>query len=197
MEIKMKLLSDTIFGNGMSIPGGEDISVLCDGNGFPYYKGSTFKGIFREELECYLDWILEEVDNKQKRIEEEITRLLGKSGDDEIKNASKLVFSDFQLSNSVKECVLQEIGLGKKNVVLNSVSHTRTFNSLSEDGVSKKGALRNCRCVNKGLCFYSEIQCSEADVPMVQEILSNIKWIGTMRNRGFGKVKITIRKGED
>ena len=56
MKIKMELLSDTIFGNGMSIPGGEDISVLSDENGFPYYKGGTFKGIFREELERFLDW---------------------------------------------------------------------------------------------------------------------------------------------
>ena len=50
MKIKMELLSDAIFGNGMSVPGGEDISVLRDMYGFPYYKGSTFKGVFREEL---------------------------------------------------------------------------------------------------------------------------------------------------
>ena len=30
MKIKMELLSDAIFGNGMSVPGGEDISVLRD-----------------------------------------------------------------------------------------------------------------------------------------------------------------------
>ena len=50
MKIKMELLSDAIFGNGMSVPGGEDISVLRDMYGFPYYKGSTFKGVFREEI---------------------------------------------------------------------------------------------------------------------------------------------------
>lgn len=54
MKIQMKLLSDTIFGNGRSLPGEEDISVLSDENGFPYYKGGTFKGIFREELSQYL-----------------------------------------------------------------------------------------------------------------------------------------------
>ena len=48
VKIKMTLLSDTIFGNGVSIPGGEDISVLTDENGFPYYKGSSLKGVFRE-----------------------------------------------------------------------------------------------------------------------------------------------------
>ena len=56
MLIQMKLLTDTVFGNGNSIPGGEDIAVLCDDNGFPYYRGSTFKGIFREELLRLLAW---------------------------------------------------------------------------------------------------------------------------------------------
>ena len=197
MKVKMELLSDTIFGNGMSIPGGEDISVLSDENGFPYYKGSTFKGIFREELEQYLDWILKDTqkEDKQRRIEIEVRRLLGESGDDEIRNKSKLVFSDFQLADFVKNSVLEEIGKGKKNTVLNSMSHIRTFNSISEDGVSKKGALRNGRCVNKGLCFYSEIQCDEADIPMITEVISNIKWLGSMRNRGFGKVKLTVPEG--
>ena len=48
--VHMKLESDTIFGNGMNVPGGEDISVQTDSWGFPYLKGSTFKGIFREEF---------------------------------------------------------------------------------------------------------------------------------------------------
>ena len=56
MKIRMQLLSDTIFGNGASIPGEEDISVLRDERGFPYYKGGTLKGIFREELIQYLLW---------------------------------------------------------------------------------------------------------------------------------------------
>ena len=32
----------------------------------------------------------------------------------------------------------------------------------------------------------------------VKEVLSLIKWIGTMRNRGFGKVKISVaEQGEN
>ena len=54
--LRMTLLSDTIFGNGMSVPGEEDIAVLTDAQGFPYYKGSTFKGVFREEMGRYLEW---------------------------------------------------------------------------------------------------------------------------------------------
>ena len=48
------------------------------------------------------------------------------------------------------------------------------------------------RCVNKGLYFYSNIECKKEDEQLIEEVCSLIKWIGTMRNRGFGKVQITV-----
>ena len=186
----MRLLSDVVFGNGMSVPGGEDISVLCDEQGFPYYKGGTFKGIFREELVRYFNWTMED----EKQITEKVTRLLGKSGDSNILNDSKLVFSDFQLSDGVKKAMLEEIGEEKPEEILESLSHTRTFTSILEDGTTKEGSLRSCRCINKGLYFYSEVQCQKEEEELVENVLSLIKWVGSMRNRGFGKVKIEVEK---
>lgn len=186
MKIKMQLLSDTIFGNGVSIPGGEDMSVLCDENGFPYYKGSTFKGIFREEIERYLFW------TEKKEID--IDDLLGKEGDDTITNSKKLVFSDFVLSEGVKKAILKEVGENKEKVC-DSLTNLRTFTSIDEDTyIAKEGSLRMARCVNKGLIFYSEIMCDESNVKLcedIENVLKSIKWLGTMRNRGFGQVIIT------
>lgn len=190
MRIKMQLLSDAVFGNGMSIPGGEDVSVLCDEHGFPYYKGGTFKGIFREELERYLSWTI--TDEEETR--GVVTELLGKSGDNNILNQSKLVFSDFQLSDYVKKTIIEEIGANDTEAVKNALSHIRTFTSIAEDGTTKKGTLRSCRCVNKGLIFYSEVKCQEEDTAMIKEVLSLIKWLGSMRNRGFGKVRISVEE---
>lgn len=182
IKIKMELLSDVIFGNGLSIPGAEDISVLCDEHGFPYYKGGTFKGIFREELSRFLEWTA-------KGEEQLVEKLLGRSGDTDLLNERKLIFSDFQLSDAVKQRVLEEIGESKE-MVLDSMTHIRAFTSIEENGVVKEGSLRNCRCVNKGLYFYSEVQCASQDKELVAEVLSLVKWIGSMRNRGFGKVRI-------
>lgn len=184
MRIKMELLSDVIFGNGLSIPGGEDISVLCDEHGFPYYKGGTFKGVFREELNRFLEWTAEGEDQL-------VEKLLGKSGDADLLNARKLVFSDFQLCDAVKRRVLEEIG-EKKETVLDSMTHIRAFTGIEGNGVVKEGSLRYCRCVNKGLYFYSEVECAQEDEELVTEVLSLIKWIGSMRNRGFGKVRISV-----
>lgn len=188
MKIRMQLMSDAVFGNGESIPGGEDISILNDANGFPYYKGGTFKGIFREEMGNYLAWILSD----ENRIKTEMGRLLGTGGDDNLHNPDKLVFSDFTLSDYVKRQMLSEIGMGQENNVLNALSHMRTFTAISPDGTVQEGSLRQCRCINKGLNFYSEIRCSQKDEQLVTDVLSMIKWVGTMRSRGFGKVKLTV-----
>lgn len=199
MIAKMTLLSDSVFGNGMSVPGAEDISVLCDKNGFPYYKGSTFKGIFREELERLLGF----KGMSAKDIEKKLSELLGKAGDDE-KNEGKIIFSDFGISRNTKERVLAAINLtgngrksdsadGKRWMEIRAITtNVRTFTAIDDDGIVKKGSLRMARCVDKGLSFYSRIECPEKEQALIEETLGMIKWIGTMRNRGFGHVKISV-----
>lgn len=184
MKIKMELLSDAILGNGVSIPGGEDISVLMDENGFPYYKGSTFKGVFRDECIKYLEWSGEPED----KVKETIELLLGMNGDDRIVNSNKLVFSDFTLSPAVRSMVTKEIGNSEK--ISASLTNLRTFTAI-EDETVKEGSLRIARCVNRGLVFYSDVQCDASDIELIEAVLGMIKWIGSMKNRGFGKVRIS------
>lgn len=187
MRIKMTLLSDTIFGNGMSIPGAEDISVLTDESGFPYFKGGTLKGIFREELIRLLGF---EGKNSEE-IKREVSELLGYHGDDAVSRKRKLIFSDLKMSGNVRNIVKQEIGADKPEEVLDILSNLRVFTKIGEDGIVEEGTLRIARCVNKGLIFYGEIKCDKQDEDLVKEVLGMIKYIGTMRNRGFGKVKLS------
>lgn len=187
MKIRMKLISDVVFGNGISIPGGENISILCDKYGFPYYKGGTFKGIFREELIRFLGW----KGVCSTEIDKRADSLLGKSGNDKKEDGCRLTFSDFTLSPTVKARILEEIGMDRPELVIDSLSHLRAFTKL-EEGMAEKGSLRICRCVNKKLIFYSEVSCAEEDIELIQNILQLIKWVGSMRNRGFGKVKISV-----
>lgn len=189
----MELLSDTIFGNGVSVPGAENVSVLCDAQGFPYYKGSTFKGVFREETERYLTWS----GVNSAKIQKTLQHLLGKSGDDTHKNS--IVFTDLCISEYVKQTVLLEIQKhydrsseqNTADIVLPLFSHVRSFTQIEEGGGVKGGSLRMARCIDRGNWFYGEILCEPADEKLVIQILKMIQWIGTMRNRGFGNVRIT------
>ena len=184
MKMRMELLSDAIFGNGLSIPGGEDISVTCDRQGFPYYRGSTLKGIFREELIQLL--ILK--DHTRTHAIAKANEVLGKSGDDML-DSRKILFSDLTIPESVKQAVLQETGKNPE-IVLDVFSHLRTFTALDADGCVKEGSLRMARCVNQGITLEGTIDCGKSLEPLVIETLSMIKAIGTMRNRGFGSVQI-------
>lgn len=187
LNIKLILLSDTIFGNGRSIPGQEDISVLRDTNGFPYYRGSTFKGIFREELKLYLGWERESDD----RIKETYTRLLGSEGSAE-ETGGNMIFSDLTLSKEVKAAVLAELG-NDDTAVLNAFTHIRTFTKIGSEGTVDYGSLRMARCVNKDLIFYGTVICEDSDEALVREVFGLIKWIGTMRNRGFGHIRVDVK----
>ena len=187
IPLKMTLLSDTIFGNGMSIPGGEDITVLTDEQGFPYYKGSTFKGVFREEMDRVLTW--------ENQSENGLIKFLfgeGSPGTDSAEeNQRRLIFSNFTLSARVRKTILDELG-DDQGSILDCLSNIRAFTRISDNGTAEKGSLRFARCLNQDLVFYSTLTCSEEDEERIKETLPFVKWIGTMRNRGFGNVRIEI-----
>ncbi len=189
MNISMLLNTDTIFGNGESIPGAEDIAVLTDDCGFPYYKGTTFKGVFREELIRYLSFC--GYDDNQ--IIEKVSVLLGNAGDDE-DSKRKLVFSDFTISDNVKHIIIEELK-NNRMLITNLFTNLRTFTAINDKGIVEKGSLRTARCVNKGVELFGTIKCSEEDEDLVRDILGMIKYIGTMRNRGFGNVSVMEEKG--
>lgn len=185
MRIKMELISDTIFGNGMSVPGAEDISVQTDAEGFPYYKGSTFKGVLKEQTERYLEWQGMDAEEKKKII----YTLFGREGNDEV--FSRLSFSDFCLSEGVRNQILGFLK-GEKDAIIESMSNIRTFTSINENGVAKKGSLRMARCIDQGMIFYAEIDGADEYEELLREVIPSVKWIGTMRQRGFGKVKFSV-----
>lgn len=185
MPLKMKLLSDAVFGSGFSVPGDADIFPQVDDKRFPYMKGSTFKGVFRETLESYLMW--QGMDGNE--ILQKISGLLGTAGSN-LDSTHQLVFSDFVLSEAVREKML-ELPEISSDEITDTLTNLRTFTRLDEQGMAEDGSLRNVRCINKGLIFYSTIVLSDPeDQDLVRDVLGMIKWVGTMRNRGFGKVKI-------
>ena len=186
--IQMELDSDGIFGSGRSRPGGEDICVQADAQGFPYMKGSTIRGIFREELINHLCW----QGLSEAEIRDQVTALLGEAGYDGIEAARKLRFTDLTLLLAVRQRILAEEASPEE--ILGMFTYLRTFTAL-EDGMVKEGSLRIGRCIKKGLHFYGAVECAAEDTALVREVMERIKWVGTMRGRGFGKVRITVWKG--
>ena len=171
LHVIMELLSDTIFGSGYSVPGGEDIAVCKDSMGYPFLKGSTFKGLLRESLENWLVWTSGDV--------ADLNALLGES--------------DWSAPTSERRLHLTQLCLLNPPEDAESCYTNRTFTSL-KDGVVKHGTLRTTACLCTGLRFHGFIECTEDDTVLIGHALSGIKWVGTMRSRGFGHVRITCEK---
>ena len=168
LKIRMLLESDAIFGSGYSIPGEEDIAVCKDEKGYPYMKGSTFKGLLRESMENLALWT--------KMDTGEIEKMTGVEGWNEESEERRIHLTSLKLENPPKdpeECYA-----------------LRTFTSL-ENGVIKKGTLRTAVCISRTSTFLGELSCAVQDKKFVEQALKGIKYVGTLRNRGFGKVKIT------
>lgn len=173
VELNMKLLSDAIFSSGNSIPGGEDIALRLDINGEPVLPGTTFKGLLRESVTNILCWTGRGGENT-------LSALFGEDTREEQDLSHRLIFSDFRLKE-VKDP--------------NACFGLRTFTKLSDEGVVETGTLRMAACLNRGLEFQSTLLCHRDDFDLVEMAVRAIQWVGLLRNRGFGHVCITARKG--
>ena len=104
LMIQMHLESDAIFGNGMSIPGGEDIGVRNTCPWISLYERQYIKGTVPERV----DQLFELEQKSLEEIKETVQRLAGERGNDDIYNPRKLIFSDLTFHPDLQESVLAE-----------------------------------------------------------------------------------------
>ncbi len=194
MIVRLELLSDAVFGSGKSIPGGEDIGILTDEYGFPYISGTNIKGNLRETMTNLLFW--------KKESGVVIEGLFGVANRESLEdeNRQKIYVSDFMIPLSVRKAVCEGLGLdavskrnARKEQVTDLFTELRTFTRL-ENGVSAKGSLRDARCIVQGMVFLGRIECPKDREEIVRESLAYLKWLGSMRTRGFGAVEMTVRR---
>lgn len=199
-KIKIKLLSESIFGNGESESSGIDVDVLKDDIGVPYFRGKTFKGKLRAEISALGEYMSCFSGNKYDEI---IEGLLGKEGKFD---SNTLKFSDCVISECVHDDLKYAIENNKnkfdKKDILNSLTEIRTFTRIDENGVPEKGSLRQARVIKKGLILYCDVECQRNLDDIEKGILSAgvaaLRNLGAMESRGKGNVKCSlIEKGKD
>lgn len=184
-KILVKLLTETIFGSGYSIPGSVDLEIVYDENGFPFMKAKTFKGNLREEMENVV-----KVLGRDDRL---IKGLLGdeNQGQEVWRN---LKFSDCRLRENIRKTL--KYGIDSDEIkpfeIKDALTQIRRFTSTEIDGSVKKGSLRQLRVIKKGLEFEVELSCerklSEEELEILAFSVKSLKHMGTMRTRGKGEV---------
>lgn len=171
LNVTMTLLSDAIFGAGYSIPGAEDIAVCKNDRGLPYLKGSTLKGLVRESVENLVDWA---------GLSTELPKeLFGEEGWEGVTDGRRLQFTALQLLQAPEDP--------------QACYQNRVFTAL-EQGTVKEGSLRMAACIRAGLEFGGQICCAKEDEELVRQAFAGVKWLGTLRSRGFGRVAFALER---
>lgn len=192
-SVKIKLLSETIFGGGQSNNGLVNTDILIDSDGFPYYLGKTFKGCLKQAINT----IIKPSYSNQGEFNIIIKSLFGSPGCSE--NEGKLRFGNFYLAKDIKELFIKTNKLSKNesnDIILSSLTDIRFGIKMGDTGISEKGTLRASRVLKKTLVFYGDIYVDKELSIKEEEILKNgimaVKNLGVNKTRGKGNVQIDI-----
>lgn len=184
MNIKIKLdtLSPLLSSSGESTAH-IDADVKYDVHGFPYLQARTFKGLFRESAQEVFEILGED--------EIRIKALLGDKGN----HTGRLRFNNFYIENyaEIINCLQEHKNhLLAPSFVKDHFTEYRRQTKIGEHGIAEDKSLRTYRLIQAGITMETVLEnVEEADIPFIQKVLSNIRYMGTRRNRGFGKVRLT------
>ena len=188
----LRLLSDTLPGNGEGLAGIIDNDVCFDSYGLPNIPARRIKGILREvavQLNCFAadTGITDEVmgDIFQGAGSSEEARFV--LGNGYLRNHSSLI--------SYLQYASDQTNLAKRfspQSVLSLFSYTRSQTSL-EDDTAKENTLRQSRVLKRGLEFVFDCRIDEELLPHLQQIIKLARSMGLNRTRGLGEIQLGLQ----
>ncbi len=191
------------------LPAGNSSHALIDAEstfspeGFPFLNGKRVKGLFRESLREVLEI------NQETQIEEKMNRFFGKAGR-VYSDALLKDFPNFYLAGWETIKPLLSAKDKDKHPALyahqirNHYSSIKMMTAVNEEKVAKDKSLRAFRVINPDtpkcpILFEALIPCQIDNqdkagplVELFKKAAANLRFIGTSRNRGLGKVSCKI-----
>ena len=194
-DVKIKLLSETMLGSGMAVPGVVDNDIKHDNSGLPYMNAKTLKGHIREQME-----FLKRFDKNYSDVD--INELLGSDDKDSEKKLGKVKFSEVSMSQPVKEAIKEAVNNGQlsKTEVLNSITVIYTRTRINEFGVAEPHSLRKERELKKNLMLETKIhteELTEKEIKILYESVKALKHIGMHKSKGKGLVECSIKVAKE
>lgn len=197
--IVIKLESHCLLGSGEGWGSVIDTDIVFDRNGLPYFPARRLKGCLRESALEVLE-MLEGTGLKEfeHRIVETI---FGRPG---ISKGADVIFNSLLLPNhkeitSWLQWSFQELnGLLSAETVVAAFTDLRQQTSITKEGVGEDGSLRTCRVLKPGLTFKGNITLKKENqeaLDLLALSCANLRHVGTMRTRGYGRVKCSLKEG--
>lgn len=175
IKYEIEFFSNWHCGSGLAAGADVDALVIKDKDGLPYVPGRTVKGLLREAIEAL------------SGDEVTIHRVFGVSGDEEDHKVGESFFGNAVLPFAERAYILeQELGFH----LFQTFASTR----IDENGIAQDHSLRKIETVVPCKLEGEILNVPEGAEQMIEDAMHFVKRMGTGRNRGYGRCKITIRK---
>lgn len=162
-------------GSGLAAGADIDALVIKDKNGMPYIPGRTMKGLLRDAAQT--------LSADQKIIND----IFGVSGDKDGHRTGSAFFSNASLQSAEYQYISTS---GLTEYLFQSFAST----SIDENGIAEDTTLRKietvvpCKLEGEILNVPEDIEAEK----VLNDAMRYIKRLGTGRNRGYGRCKISI-----
>jgi len=175
IKYEIEFFSNWHCGSGLAAGADVDALVIKDSQGLPYVPGRTLKGLLREAAS-----VLSEN-------QEAVDKTFGISGDKDGHITGASYFGNATLPSAERQYILEQ----------SLASHLyQTFSStrIDENGIAKDNSLRKIETVVPCKLEGEILNVPNGAEQMLEDAMHYIKRMGTGRNRGYGRCKISIKK---
>lgn len=174
IKYEIEFFSNWHCGSGLAAGADVDALVIKDNNGIPYVPGRTIKGLLREAASVL------SVNN------EVINKVFGVSGDKEGHMTGISFFGNATLPSAEYKYIVEQ---GLASHLYQTFASTR----IDENGIAKDNSLRKIETVVPCKLEGEILNVPEGAEKTLEDAMHYIKRMGTGRNRGYGRCKLSIK----
>jgi len=175
IKYKIEFFSNWHCGSGLAAGADVDSLVIKDQNRLPYIPGRTLKGLFRDAATILSD------------DEDTIGIIFGVSGDKEDHKTGCAFFGNATIPVAEYQYIVEQ-------ELASHLYQSFASTSIDEKGIAKDHSLRKIETVVPCKMEGEILNIPDGAEHILEDAMHYIKRIGTGRNRGFGRCKISIRK---
>jgi len=197
-KLQFDLRSAATFGRGDGVAGLVDEEVEHDGDGLPFLRGRTLKGLLAEECANILYAL--ELQQRADQWRQTAYRMFGRPGST-IEDTGMLRVGDARLPESLRAAIRMAVRTGDMSAgeVLESLTAIRRQTSMNEHGAPERGSLRSLRVILPGTIFEATLEfAAEPDLRTLTLLAACVlAWrrAGASRNRGRGRLRARLLDG--
>ncbi|MCW5907195.1 MAG: hypothetical protein KIS94_05010 [Chitinophagales bacterium] len=170
-----------------------DADIVFHPLGYPHFPGRRFKGLLRESMEEVLEMM------GHNNVEGTIQHIFGKEDRDEgdgIIRVPNFFLKGWRHLKKQTKAKAAEYAFQPAFIKKYFTTEIQQTAIDQNSGTAKDRSLRNYRVLKPSNDFYGTLEfaesLSEDQQTWFKYALANLRYAGTRRNRGFGKIKVVI-----